>query len=176
MVGPTPGQMLEVACGTGRLTRRFAPDADGIWAMDRSLAILERGARLAERADVPEISFARMDATEMWYRSNAFESAACGWALHLFQNPVAVLREIRRVLQFGGRLVGMTLTERWMLRHPLVQATIERTLGATAFPVESVHELLGRSGFHDIRMEPYGGAFVFRGIVRDRGDPTDSGP
>ena len=176
MIGASPGQMLDVACGTGRLARRLAPDADGIWAMDRSRAMLERGVRLAERATVTGISFAEMDATEMWYRSNTFESAVCGWALHLFQDPAAVLREIRRVLQFGGRLVGTTLTERWVLRDPIVQAASKRALGATAFPVESVRDLLARAGFHDIRLETYGGALVFRGIAPERGNSTGSGP
>ena len=96
-----PGtRVLELGCGTGEFTRRVAPSGAEVVALDLSGDLLAKArAKVGGRA-----RFARGNAETLPFRDGAFDVVYGCSILHHLDVEVA-LREARRVLRRGGRLV-----------------------------------------------------------------------
>jgi ubiquinone/menaquinone biosynthesis C-methylase UbiE len=97
------GHLLEVACGTGQLTRRLvaqlSPDVR-ITATDLNDAMLAHA-----KAGVPasaRLDWRVADASDLPFPSATFDSVACQFGLMFVPDKVVALRETRRVLKPGG--------------------------------------------------------------------------
>jgi ubiquinone/menaquinone biosynthesis C-methylase UbiE len=102
------GHLLDVACGTGRWTARFAanPAVARVTALDRAPEMLERTrARLAGLALTAEL--VRGDAYALPFAADSFDSCFFGFFLsHVPLDRVAgFLGELRRVLRPGGEIL-----------------------------------------------------------------------
>jgi len=101
--GVTTGQhVLDIACGTGVLTREVASrvGCGGFVAgVDRTPGML---AVAAERA--PTIEWREGDAEALPYPDQRFDAVVSQFGLMLFADPVRALSEMRRVLKPGGHL------------------------------------------------------------------------
>ena len=99
----SPGEVLEVGCGTGAFASRFAaalPEARFV-AVDQSERFVELTARRgldSRHADVQDLPF----------DDDSFDAVAAMWMLYHVTNLHRGLAEIRRVLRPGGRLVAVT--------------------------------------------------------------------
>jgi SAM-dependent methyltransferase len=99
-----PGQhVLDVATGTGEsaLLLAEAVGARGsVMGADISLPML---ARASGKADRRAIRLVAADAQALPCRAEAFDGVVCQFGLHFLPDPVAGIREARRVLRPGGR-------------------------------------------------------------------------
>lgn len=100
-------RVLDVACGTGIVARRAASQVGtsgavvGLDINEGMLAVAEKTA-----ADIhPSIEWRQGDATELPFSDERFDTVCCQQALQFFDDPVAAIREMRRVLAPGGRMV-----------------------------------------------------------------------
>ncbi len=103
--------VLDLACGPGNFTRRFAKlVAPGGLAVgfDASEAMLERALTEVGNAGTSNVSFVRGDASNLPFADATFDSACCFAALHMFSDPMLTLDELARVLKPGGRLTLLT--------------------------------------------------------------------
>lgn len=103
-----PGDVvLDLACGPGNFTRRFAelvaPSGLAV-GFDASDAMLERAVRDNRDADATNIALVRGDASHLPFADGSFDSVCCYAALHMFPEPRRTLDEIKRVLKPGGRV------------------------------------------------------------------------
>ena len=155
------GDVLDVACGTGRFTRYVASEASVAWGIDVSDGMLRTAARRAERAGLGNVAFARMDAGDLRFESGRFDCVACCWALHLFPDRRTVLEEVGRVLKPGGRFAGTTLTDGSVLALPGAREGLGRTIGAHVFDSEELRTLLLEAGFTDVGLDRRGAALFF---------------
>ncbi len=98
------GDVLEIACGTGRVTRqlreRLAP-AVRLVATDLSDAMLEYGRRKVEG----RIEWRKADATALPFPDASFAAAVCAFGIMFVPDKKAALREARRALRKGGVLL-----------------------------------------------------------------------
>ncbi|WP_339105600.1 methyltransferase domain-containing protein [Haloterrigena salinisoli] len=154
--------VLDVACGTGRIARRVAADAGAVLGVDISGEMLERAQRYAAREGVETVAFARMSADRLWLDADAFDRVACCWALHILPDVAAALDETYRVLRPGGRFVGTTLVDEYVLDLAPVRAVARGTLGAEPFTVSELREALRAAGFSAIEFDRRGAALFFR--------------
>ncbi|AGB38841.1 class I SAM-dependent methyltransferase [Natronococcus occultus] len=154
----TGGDVLDVACGTGRLTRVLAADAAAVWGIDVSMGMVRR----ARRDGRHNVVLAQMDAEDLRFEDGAFEGVACGWALHLFADIPTTVAEIHRVLAPDGRFAGTTLSADSLLALPAAQYGLAETIGAHVFDHEELRELLLETGFRTVQFERYGAALFFR--------------
>jgi SAM-dependent methyltransferase len=101
--GIGPGdRVLDVACGTGVLTREAAARAGptgAVTGFDLSPEMLAVAARLS-----PGLRWQQGSAEALPFPDGSFEAVVSQFGLMFFPDPVAGLREMMRVLVPGGRL------------------------------------------------------------------------
>jgi len=112
--GPTPGRIVDVGCGTGRLLRTAAaefPDAHLI-GVDISAGMLAQAQAQAQaRAPAqatpppPPSAFIQADSAALPFAPATFDIATCTACSHHWPEPATALTELRRVLTADGLLV-----------------------------------------------------------------------
>jgi demethylmenaquinone methyltransferase / 2-methoxy-6-polyprenyl-1,4-benzoquinol methylase len=106
---PGHGRVLDLATGTGDIAafvRRSCPEAVVV-GTDFSLNMLgEAKRRFSDEA----ISWHACDANHLPFADDIFEAVTFGYLLRNVDDPLAVLREVCRVLRPGGRVVCLDTT------------------------------------------------------------------
>ncbi|MCA9641656.1 MAG: methyltransferase domain-containing protein, partial [Myxococcales bacterium] len=92
---------LDVACGTGVVARQLALCAgpERVHALDRNAGMLEVARRHADG-----ISWHEGRAEALPFPDESFDVLTCQFGLMFFEDRIAALREMQRVLRPGGRL------------------------------------------------------------------------
>ncbi|MBB6627637.1 class I SAM-dependent methyltransferase [Nocardioides sp. KIGAM211] len=98
LVGPDPVTVLELGCGTGKLTEQLVALGHDVHATDPDAAML---AVLAKR--LPDVRSTQASAEEIPMADGSVDVVVCAQAFHWFDLDRA-LPEIARVLKPGGRL------------------------------------------------------------------------
>lgn len=101
---PPPARLLEVACGTGVLTRALAARLPGaqLLATDLSPEMLAAAARVGTP---PGVAWQPADARELPAGDAGVDAVLCQFGVMFVPDRVAAYREARRVLAPGGRLL-----------------------------------------------------------------------
>ena len=100
-VAPTPGTMvLDLAAGTGTSSEPFVERGATVVPCDFSLGMLRVGKRAR-----PGLPFTAGDATRLPFADDTFDAVTISFGLRNIVDPLAGLREMRRVTRPGGRLV-----------------------------------------------------------------------
>jgi len=97
-----PTSVLEIACGTGVVTRALAtalPDPCSIVATDLNEAMVAK-ARLV--GTDRSVTWRQADVMSLPFPEASFDVAVCQFSVMFFPDRVAAYREIRRVLRPGG--------------------------------------------------------------------------
>ena len=103
-VGDAP-RVLDAGCGSGRLTVAFARDGAEVTGIDTSVERLEQARRRSEAAGV-RLTLLEADFNRpLTFADASFDAVASRLSLMAADDPTATLRELRRVLVPGGRLV-----------------------------------------------------------------------
>lgn len=113
LAGAQPGRVLELGCGTGRLTVPLAKAGAIIVGVDRSAPMLERGRRRLRRARLPHAHLVRGDIRTLPFRTRpgfALVMAPYGMLQSLTRERDLkdTLASVARVLRKGG-LLGVDL-------------------------------------------------------------------
>jgi SAM-dependent methyltransferase len=101
----SPGQsLLDVGCGPGTITLDLAAAvAPGrVVGVDASASVVEAASAAARGAGVENVVFAVGDAFALDFPDGAFEVVHAHQTLQHLHDPVAALREMRRVCRPGG--------------------------------------------------------------------------
>jgi SAM-dependent methyltransferase len=96
---------LDVACGTGHVARRLAGAVRAVVAIDATPAMLAVGKAAADEARVRNVVFLRGAAAALPFLDRSFDRVVTRFAVHHFEAPEAPVREMRRCLRPGGRLL-----------------------------------------------------------------------
>lgn len=100
-----PSRVLEVAAGTGVVTRRLAdllPRAAAIVATDLNQAMLDLASAVGTSRPV---EWRRADAMRLPYADGAFDVVVCQFGAMFFPDRAKAFSEARRVLRSGGALI-----------------------------------------------------------------------
>ena len=115
---PAGAEVLDLACGHGRIANRLAERGYRVAGLDQSASFLDH-AREDARARGVEVEYAAADMREL-PRDREFD-AVINWftAFGYFDDPGnrAVLAEVFRVLRPGGRFLLELNNYAWILRH-----------------------------------------------------------
>lgn len=127
----TGERVLDVACGTGLVTFEAAHavgPTGQVVGVDISGSMVDAAQRRAQNRQLSNVSFARMDAETLDLPDATFDVALCALGLMYLPDPEQALREMRRVLRPGGRLVLAVWGRRsqcgWSPLFPIVDAEV----------------------------------------------------
>ena len=170
---PQPGErILDVACGTGALTRVVAqsigPNGQvvGLDLSPESL-VVARTSKLDPSTAAP-IEWREGDVSAIPFENETFDIVFCNFGLMFFSDRVAALKEIRRVLKPNGRLAlavwgsitkcpgQMAMKETWEHHFP-DHAGLFAAQHSLGDP-EIVLSLLQDAGFRDVSAQTAMGA------------------
>jgi ubiquinone/menaquinone biosynthesis C-methylase UbiE len=148
---PAPGErLLEVGPGTGYYTLPVAewlgPDGR-LDVLDVQQEMLDHTLRRASEHGIDNLTPTRADARELPYADDSFDGAYLVTVLGEIPDQDAALRELRRVVKPGGRIVvGELFGDPHMVRH---SALVKRA-GAAGL---SVDRSLGGMLWHFTRLQ-----------------------
>jgi len=97
-----PQQVLEIACGTGVVTRALAsalPSSCTLVASDLSTSMLSFA---QEVGTARPVTWQQADAMSLPFAEDGFDLVVCQFGVMFFPDRVAAYREVRRVLRPGG--------------------------------------------------------------------------
>ncbi|KAK7950877.1 uncharacterized protein PG986_006605 [Apiospora aurea] len=106
-IKPT-ARILDIGCGPGSITADFAalvPEGRVV-GVDAVASVLDQARSLARDRGLTNIEFAAVDANALPYPDAAFDVVYCHQVLQHVQDPVGVLREMRRVAKPGCGFVA----------------------------------------------------------------------
>lgn len=152
------GRLLDIACGTGRWTIRFAanPRVTSVTAFDQAPEMLEqtRARMVAAGHDVRDVALAQGDAYALPFAAGAFDSCFFGFFLsHVPAGRLpSFLGEVRRVLRPGGVLLAYVPTQ-WSQLYPFPANFYDDYTHVRAFSRVGLQRLLEDAGFARTRIE-----------------------
>ena len=95
-----PSAVLEVAAGTGLLTRQLVAEGLTVTATDLNPPMVEYG-----RASVPEAAWSQADALDLPFEDEQFDAVVCGFGAMFFPDKPRGFAEARRTLHHAGVFV-----------------------------------------------------------------------
>lgn len=164
---PPGASVLELAAGTGALTKVLAPRAGRYVATDLSEAMLETLRRL------PGVEVASHDASRPWPQSG-FDVVVMGNVLHLLPDPAQALGAARAALRPGGALLAPTFCHG---ATPLSR-TLSGLVRRLGFPVrhrlrpEVLRALAEEAGLRVVSLEVVRGVFPLGLLEAERSRET----
>jgi SAM-dependent methyltransferase len=164
IANPQPGEhVLDVACGTGALTRLMAAAVGPqgrVFGLDLSPDMLA----VARGLPLEQIEWRDGSADDLPFEADSFDAVCCAFGLMFFPEQTAAMREMRRVLKPGGRLMvavwgsilkcpgQMAMQKSWQRHFDVDHSSlfgIQHSLGDAS----AVRLLAQDVGFRDVSVE-----------------------
>lgn len=164
---PARGAVLEVAPGPGFLSIELAKRGFGVSAVDISKTFVDLARRNAAAAAV-SVRFEVGDAAHLPIPDTSQDLVVCRAAFKNFAEPVAALREMRRVVRPGGSVLlidmrrdaSMTDIRRYVdalgvgwLNRLFMMLTFRTMLIRRAYPIDDIRRMTGEAGWIDPRID-----------------------
>jgi ubiquinone/menaquinone biosynthesis C-methylase UbiE len=162
MAPPAPGaRTLDVACGTGLVTLRAAALADpqgSVVGTDISEQMVVAARERAIARGIEHVRFERMDAEDLKFAGDSFDTVLCGLGLMYVPDPQKAIREFHRVLRPGGRAAAAVWGQRrncgWAEIFPIVDARVQSEVCPMFFGLgtgQTLSRSFAAAGFRDVR-------------------------
>ncbi len=177
-------QALDVACGTGPLTRMLARrvgPTGSVVGSDFTPEMLEVARQRESPKDGGAITYEQADAQALPFEDERFDAATIAFGIRNVDDPVLGLSEMRRVVRPGGKVVVLEFGQprgpvgagyRFYSRRvmPIIGGLLTGDRAAyeylprtaAAFPAgDDFVALMQKAGFKDVAREPLMGGMVW---------------
>jgi ubiquinone/menaquinone biosynthesis C-methylase UbiE len=159
-----PGEhVLDIACGTGLVTfpaARAVGSRGSVLGVDLSQDMVTRSTELAATLDIPQATFARMDAEDLQCEPQSFDAVLCALGLMYVPDPQKAAAEMFRVLRLGGRAVVAVWGARsrcgWAEIFPIVDRRVASEVCPMFFHMgtgDLLQQTMEAAGFANTRVE-----------------------
>ncbi len=140
--------VLDVACGTGAfeylvLAEQPTQSIVGIDLSEKMLEVAQKKCR-----DYPNVSFEQASVTSLPSDDRRFDVVVSASALHYFEDPIAALTEMKRVLKTTGELIILDwCKDDWLCQvYDFVLKRFDRA-HQQCYTQAEFHQLLNKTGF-----------------------------
>jgi phosphatidylethanolamine/phosphatidyl-N-methylethanolamine N-methyltransferase len=96
--------LLEVGVGTG-INAALYPRSCSVTGIDFSAPMLEKARERMAKKGLRNVRLLEMDAADLKFADNTFDIVYAPYVISVVPDPVAVVREMKRVCRPGGRIV-----------------------------------------------------------------------
>ncbi|HYL94072.1 MAG TPA: methyltransferase domain-containing protein [Alphaproteobacteria bacterium] len=103
---------LDVACGPGLLACAFAKAVSHATGIDITPAMLDQARKTQEAQKLTNVSWQQGDVTALPYPDAHFTIVSSRFVFHHLEEPLDVLKEMKRVCKPGGRVVVADMAPR----------------------------------------------------------------
>ena len=136
------GNLLDIGTGTGRMAELFAPKADRIVALDKSLEMLRIARAKLQHLPAESVELVQGDFLDLPFPADHFDTILLHQVLHFAQEPELALSEAGRVMKPGGRIaiVDFATHDREELRERHAHARL-------GFSDKQIRQMLRDAGF-----------------------------
>lgn len=161
---PRPFDVLDIGCGTGTWIAMIAGcdlPARRLIGLDYASVMCRMAQQKAEAVGDRRLQFVRGDAEHLPFDDGSFDVLTCSNSFHHYPHQAAAIREMRRVLRPGGRLMLVDGFRDnivgWVLFDVLITRG-ESTPEARVFhaPWSLMRKYFEDAGFHDIEQRKTG--------------------
>jgi SAM-dependent methyltransferase len=97
--------VLDVACGPGLLACAFARVAKHATGIDMTPAMLEQARKTQQEQGLKNVSWQQGDVYSLPFPPDQFSIVSSRFVFHHLQNPLAALKEMKRVCKASGKVV-----------------------------------------------------------------------
>ena len=146
-------KVLECACGTGLLSAVIAGKCRQLTATDFAPKMLKRAEKNC--AAYSNVQFRQADILLLDFRDNSFDKVVAGNVIHLLDEPLRALAELKRVCRPGGTLIIPTYMNRDQKGNTSGFASVVGKAGADfkrQFTVESYRQFFLEAGYRDVQV------------------------
>lgn len=154
-------KVLEIACGTGQITKRCCGSAGEWEATDFSEKMIE-GAGKVCRAE--NVRFSIADAHSLPYDDSSFDTVVIANALHIMHEPQKVMCEINRVMNNDGLLIAPTfVNDGAESTKRIVKLALMQSMGFMTFSKWTsvqYREFVEKNGFIVTEQKTFGDKFL----------------
>ena len=157
-IDPKPGdRVLDLAAGTGVSSVQFAEAGVRVVPCDFSVGMLQAG-----KEKRPSLPFVAGDGTQLPFADDTFDAVTISYGLRNIVDPVAGLREMRRVTRPGGRIVvaefshptwtpfRVVYLEYLMKALPTIARAVSSSPDAYVYLAESIRAWPDQAGMADM--------------------------
>jgi phosphatidylethanolamine/phosphatidyl-N-methylethanolamine N-methyltransferase len=116
-------RVLEVGVGTGINCSLYPRDC-AVTGIDLSGSMLEKARERVARKGIRNVRLVEMDAADMKFADDTFDIVYAPYLISVVPDPIAVVREMRRVCRVGGRIIVLN---HFRSPNPLL-AAVERAI------------------------------------------------
>ena len=162
------GHVLEIGFGTGLNLPHYPQAVTSLTALDPATLLPKKVARRISRGSLP-VKLVRLSAETLPFEDGRFDCAVSTWTLCTIPNPVAALREVRRVLKPGGTYVFLEhgrSDDAWVAKWQDFFNPIERVIACGCNLNRPIDALIRQGGLKIDRLD----RFLLPGVPRIVGE------
>ena len=151
--------VLDVACGPGLLACAFARVAKHATGIDMTPAMLEQARKTQQEQGLKNLSWQQGDVYSLPFPPDHFSIVSSRFVFHHLQDPLAALKEMKRVCKSGGKIVVADMAPQPEKANALNAAELLRDPShVRALPLDELRGLFSQAGLgtpqiHSYRME-----------------------
>ena len=136
------GRLLDIGTGSGRMAELFAPDANHVVALDKSLDMLRVARAKLQHLPADQVELVQGDFLSLPFVAQSFETVVLHQVLHFAQDPASVLAEAARVTAPGGRIAIVDFAA-----HELEELRQRHAHARLGFSDPTMRDLLTGAGY-----------------------------
>jgi len=148
--------VLDVACGPGLLACAFARVAKHATGIDMTPAMMDQASKTQQEQGIKNVSWQPGDVYSLPFPDAQFSIVSSRFVFHHLQDPVAALREMKRVCQSGGKIVVADMAPLPEKAAALNAAELLRDPShVRAMPLDELRSLFEQAGLAGLQLNRY---------------------